>query len=101
MLAAGPGDFSFVAAGVGAVSISPFPLLPLLPASPVLCCLSHFLLLRRWFPHCRAEFRVLFIVEEGDVSEHLELVHHVAPVDVQAVEVVNESRDVLRHRRQF
>ena len=44
---------------------------------------------------------MLLVVEESYVSEHLELVHHVAPVDVQAVDVVDEPRDVLRHRRQF
>ena len=44
---------------------------------------------------------MLFVVEEGDVSEHLEFVHYVSPVDVQAVVVVDESRDVFRHRRQF
>ena len=48
-----------------------------------------------------AEFRVLFIVEEGDVSEHFELLYHVLPVDVQAVDVLDESGYVLCHRREF
>ena len=44
---------------------------------------------------------MLFVVEESHVSKHLEFVHHVVPVDVQAVDVVDQSRNVLRHRRQF
>ena len=32
---------------------------------------------------------MLFVVEESHVSKHLEFVHHVAPVDVQAVNVVD------------
>ena len=41
------------------------------------------------------------VVEESDVPQHLELVHHVPSVDVQAVNVVDEPRGVFRHGRQF
>ena len=58
----------------------------------VLCC---------GFLRCRAEFWVLLVVEQGDVSKHLEFVHHVSPVDVQAVDVLHEPGDNLCHRHKF
>ena len=53
------------------------------------CLASRFRVLCRCSPDSRAEFWVPLVVEKCYVSQHLEFVHHVPPVFVQAVDVID------------
>ena len=44
---------------------------------------------------------MLLVVEECDVPEDLELLHHVTPVKVQTVDVLDELGNVVGHGREF
>ena len=50
---------------------------------------------------CSAEFWVPFVIEQGYVAEDLELLHHVAPVSVEFVDVLDQLGDVVGHGCQF
>ena len=52
-------------------------------------------------PCLGVEFGVPLVVEQRDVSENLEFLHHVAPVSVQFVDVFYEPCDVVGHGGQF
>ena len=48
-------------------------------------------------PCLGVEFGVPLVVEQRDVAEDLEFLHHVAPVPVELVDVLYEPRDVVGH----
>ena len=50
---------------------------------------------------CPAEFRVPLVVEERDVAQNLELFHHVSPMSVEFVDVLDQLGDGLGHGCQF